>query len=278
MRFFPPIILSSSLSRFLLNRISLSKVLMPFPYVFAALAPKCVRQSSRKLSKLRRARRASNSRCSRRGSRPRIVRSNSSAVSISTIAMTRLCPATLYIPISLNPSLAALASSISRSQTSSSFSLPSMFHRICIKKIIGSGPQRCSSFGGRLERTRMMAQGGHVDLHKGVKWQRTQNFVEFVCALHIEDADVCILARDAPEMYPFLLQLQFLGALVLLGTELFNLLRIRVMGDADGDTHVEQHVSSQVMSLFRSRKPGFGLSFCATERAHIPMRPIGPGR
>src|SRR5277367_1289408 len=96
----------------------------------------------------------------------------------------------------------------------------------------------------RLERTRMVAKGGHLNLHKGVKRQRVQNFVEFVCALHIEDADVCILARDAPEMHPFPLQLEFLRALVLLDTELFNLLRVRIRGDADGDTHVEQHVSS----------------------------------
>src|SRR5271156_1675840 len=180
------------------------------------------------------------------------------------------------MPMSLNPSLAALASSISRSQTSSSLSLPSMFHRICMKKIIGSDPQCCSSLGGRLERARMVAEGGHLNPHKGVKGQRVQNFVEFVRALHIENADVCVLAGDTPEMHPLPLQLQFLRALVLLGTELFNLVRVRVMGNADGDTHVEQHVFSRVMSLFRSRKPGFGPSFCATERAHIPMRPIGP--
>src|ERR1700733_3893691 len=254
------------------------KVLTALSHVFTALTPKCVRQSSRKPSKLRRGQIASNSRYSRSGSRPRIARSSSSALSISTIAMTRLCPATLYMPISLNPSLAALASSISRSQTSSSFSLPSMFHRICIKKIIGSDPRRCSSFAGRLERTRMVAEGVHVNLHEGVEWQRTQNFVEFVSALHIEHADVCILACDAPEMQPLTLQLQFLGALVLLGTELFNLVRIRVMRDADVDAHVEQHVSSRVTPLFKSLKPGFGPSFCATERAHTPMRPIGPGR
>src|SRR5580658_4142973 len=123
----------------------------------------------------------------------------------------------------------------------------------------------------RLERTRMVAEGGHLNLHEGVKGQRVQNFVEFVRAFHIENADISILAGDAPEMHPLTLQLEFLRALVLLRTELFNLLLVRVMGDADGDAHVEQHVSSQVMSLFRSLKPGFGPSFCATKRAHIPM-------
>src|ERR1700691_4776518 len=98
------------------------------------------------------------------------------------------------MPMSLNPSLAALPSSISSSQTSSSLSRPSMFHRICIKKIIGSGPQYCSSFGGRLERARMMAESSHLYVHKGVKGQRVQNFVEFVRVLHIENAHVCILA------------------------------------------------------------------------------------
>src|SRR5271156_5855195 len=116
----------------------------------------------------------------------------------------------------------------------------------------------------RLQRTRMVAEGDQLNLHKGVKGQRVQNFVEFVCALHIEDADVCILARDAPEMHPFPLQLQFLGALVLPGTELFNLVRVRIMGDADRDAHVKQHVSSRVTSLSMSLKPGFGPSFCAT--------------
>src|SRR5271154_4785081 len=144
------------------------------------------------------------------GRRPRIIRSRSSAGSISKIVITRLCPATLYMPMSLNPSLAALASSISRSQTSSSLSLPSMFHRICIKKIIGSYPQCFSSFGGRLERTRMVAEGGHLNPHKGVKGQRVQNFVEFIRVLHIENADVCVLAGDTPEMHPLPLQLQFL--------------------------------------------------------------------
>jgi hypothetical protein len=53
----------------------------------------------------------------------------------------------------------------------------------------------------------MMAEGGQLDLHERIKGQRTQNFVQFGGALHIEDANVRVLARDAPEMEPLALKL-----------------------------------------------------------------------
>ena len=69
----------------------------------------------------------------------------------------------------------------------------------------------------------MMAESGHLDLHERIEGQRTQNFMEFGGALHIEEADVRVLAGDAPEMEPLALQLQFLCPLVLLRAELFDL-------------------------------------------------------
>jgi hypothetical protein len=52
----------------------------------------------------------------------------------------------------------------------------------------------------------MMAESGHLGLHERIEGQRTQNFMEFSGALYIEEADVRVLARDAPEMEPLALQ------------------------------------------------------------------------
>jgi hypothetical protein len=80
--------------------------------------------------------------------------------------------------------------------------------------------------------------------------------VEFGWAFHIENTHVFVLACDAPEMHPLPLQLQFLRALVLLGTELFNLAWVRVMRDPDGDVHVEQHVTPSYVAVY---EPDSGL-------------------
>src|SRR5690606_13728631 len=74
------------------------------------------------------------------------------------------------------------------------------------------------SFGGAVgcsavvftDRRGVSAQGRHLDLHEGVEGQRLQQLVQLVDAVDIEDADVGVLAGDAPDVAPFAAVLQLL--------------------------------------------------------------------
>jgi hypothetical protein len=58
-------------------------------------------------------------------------------------------------------------------------------------------------------------------------------------AFDVEDANVCKLARDAPEMQPLSLLLEQLGALMLLLAEFFDLILVSVTRDTDVHHYVE---------------------------------------
>jgi hypothetical protein len=57
----------------------------------------------------------------------------------------------------------------------------------------------------------MAAQRHHLDLHVGEQRQRRQQRVQLVDAADVEDADVGVLAGDAPQVAPLALFLQALG-------------------------------------------------------------------
>src|SRR5271170_1737444 len=94
-----------------------------------------------------------------------------------------------------------------------------------------------------------MAERRHFDIHKGIERQGGQNAVEFGGVLYIEDADVHIPACDAPEMQPLPLQLQLLGAVVLLGLQVLNLLGVTVARNTNVDAYMEQHVESSRLTV-----------------------------
>src|SRR5271165_3640557 len=91
------------------------------------------------------------------------------------------------------------------------------------------------------QRSGVMAQCCYVDFHERIKWKRVQDLVEFPRAFHVEDTDVCELARYPPEMEPLSLFLEYLGALVFLLAKFLDVLRIRIVRDTDIYVYVEQH-------------------------------------
>lgn len=95
----------------------------------------------------------------------------------------------------------------------------------------------------------MVTKRRYLDLHKGVKRQRIQNVVQFGRAFHLEDADVRVLPCDAPQMQPLALLLELLRTLVLLLAQVFDLFRVRIMRNPDGNLHMEQHVNPHKCAL-----------------------------
>jgi hypothetical protein len=65
--------------------------------------------------------------------------------------------------------------------------------------------------------------------------------MKFVRALHIEDADVRVLASNAPKVPPLALPLKFLSTLVLPGGKIFHLLGLNSLGNAHRHGYVKQH-------------------------------------
>ena len=54
----------------------------------------------------------------------------------------------------------------------------------------------------------MFAKGTDLDVHIRTQWQRFQNVVKLGRAVDFENADVCPLTGDAPQMQPLALPLQ----------------------------------------------------------------------
>jgi hypothetical protein len=87
----------------------------------------------------------------------------------------------------------------------------------------------------------MATEGCHFDLHKGKKWERCQELMQFVGALDVEDADIRVLAHDPPQMAPNTVALQLLRAGLLIRAQFVDLLGVGVVGDVYVHANVEQH-------------------------------------
>jgi hypothetical protein len=94
-------------------------------------------------------------------------------------------------------------------------------------------------FCGGLKRSWMTAERGHLDFHERVEGKRVQNLVEFGRTVDIENANVRVFAGNPPKMQPLVLKLELLRALVFPGAQLFDLTRVRVVGNTDRDADVK---------------------------------------
>ncbi|ABA52538.1 hypothetical protein BURPS1710b_A0989 [Burkholderia pseudomallei 1710b] len=92
-----------------------------------------------------------------------------------------------------------------------------------------------------VNRRRMTAQRAHVDLHVREERQLAQHVVQVRGALDVEDADVRIAARDAPQMSPHAFALQPLCDLLFFRLQGRRLHRVDVDGQVDGHFHMKQH-------------------------------------
>jgi hypothetical protein len=90
----------------------------------------------------------------------------------------------------------------------------------------------------------MMTESDDFDLHKRIKRQRTEDLVEFVGVLNLEDADIRVFPSDPPQMRPLLLQLQLLCPLMLVATQFLKSLRGEIVWNADINTYVKEHIAS----------------------------------
>src|SRR5690606_31629882 len=138
-----------------------------------------------------------------------------------TMALRRGSPLTVSAPLSLSSRAWTSAVSIRRSV----ISFP-----LCMFCVWGVPT---ASTVVLMNRRRVPAQRRDLDVHEGKQRQGADDVVQFLHVRHVEDAEVRILAGEAPQVPPLALTLQLLGALALDALQFGGAVGVEIDGDAD---------------------------------------------